>query len=518
LIDQDAAEDRTIYGAVSQAVFAGSTTEGSVHDIVIAIPAGNTTANSSVQGTYAVGTLGFPQAEASLARDAYFTLTADGQGNFSSFDVNGSAADMGSTNVTQTISGATYTLNGNAGGTATFPAAAAGTDNSSPLFSGDKLLYVSADGNFILGGDPNGFDIFVGLRPGTSNATNATYQGTYFVAGIEDDGSNLDSGQSNIDSYYGSTNAFGQGEAINHLRLNSAFYGTYDYTYDLNYNFSPDGTISTDSFYYQFGVNGQVVIVVGQGSEFHITLGLRAPPHSGSGVFLNPIGIVNAANLAPVTNPVAPNELVTIYGTGLAAKPVQASSLPLPTSGLGGVKVLVNNRPAATFYVSPTQVSAIVPSATAEAYATFQVINNGEVSNKVTLYTSLTAPGVFTLNQAGFGPGAILHADYSLVTPENPARIGEAVLVFLTGLGVTDPPVPDGAAGPVHPLSQVTDPNLQAFIDGQNAPIAFSGLAPGLAGLYQLNVYIPPGVQSGPVYLDVSTTASYNSQTTIAIQ
>jgi uncharacterized protein (TIGR03437 family) len=215
---------------------------------------------------------------------------------------------------------------------------------------------------------------------------------------------------------------------------------------------------------------------------------------------------------------VAPNELVTIYGTGLAAKPVQASSLPLPTSGLGGVKVLVNNRPAATFYVSPTQVSAIVPSATAEAYATFQVINNGEVSNKVTLYTSLTAPGVFTLNQAGFGPGAILHADYSLVTPENPARIGEAVLVFLTGLGVTDPPVPDGAAGPVHPLSQVTDPNLQAFIDGQNAPIAFSGLAPGLAGLYQLNVYIPPGVQSGPVYLDISTTASYNSQTTIAIQ
>jgi uncharacterized protein (TIGR03437 family) len=209
--------------------------------------------------------------------------------------------------------------------------------------------------------------------------------------------------------------------------------------------------------------------------------------------------------------------LVTLYGTGLAPKAAQAKSLPLPTSGLGGVQVLVNNRPAATFYVSPTQVSALVPSATAEAYATFQIINHGQASNKVTVYTSQTAPGVFTLNQAGFGAGAVLHADYSLVTPQNPARIGETVLVFLTGLGATNPPVPDGAAGPVQPLSKVVDPNLQVFVDGQNAPIAFGGLAPGLAGLYQLNVQVPPGVRSAPVYLDISTSVSYQSQTTIAI-
>jgi len=77
--------------------------------------------------------------------------------------------------------------------------------------------------------------------------------------------------------------------------------------------------------------------------------------------------------------------------------------------------------------------------------------------------------------------------------------------------------VPDGAAGPVQPLSKVVDPNLQVFVDGQNAPIAFGGLAPGLAGLYQLNVQVPPGVRSGPVYLDISTSVSYQSQTTIAI-
>jgi len=518
LLDQDAVEDRTIYGALAQSVFAGSTTEGSVHDIVIAIPAGTSLTNSNVQGPFAVGTIGFPQAQSSLARDAYFTLIADGQGNFSTFNVNGSAVDMGSTNVTQTVSGATYSVGGGASGTATFPPPAAGTSGSSSLFAGDKLLYISADGNFLLGGDPNGFDLFVGIRPSSSPSSNSTYQGTYFIAGLEDDASNLSTGQSNIDSFYGSTNAFGQGEAINHLRLSSALYGTYDYTYDFNYSLAADGTIPMDSFFYQFGTDGQTVIVVGQGSEYHLTLGLQAPPHSGSGVFLNPIGIVNAASLAPVTNPVAPNELVTLYGTGLAPKAAQAKSLPLPTAGLGGVEVLVNNRPAPVFYVSPTQVSVLVPSATAEAYATFQVVNGGQASNKVTLYTSPTAPGVFTLNQAGYGPGAILHADYSVVSEQSPARIGETVLVFLTGLGATNPPVPDGAAGPAQPLSNVTDPNLQVFIDGHDSPIAFGGLAPGLAGLYQLNVQVPTGISSGPVYLDISTTFSYQSQITIAIQ
>jgi uncharacterized protein (TIGR03437 family) len=516
LIDQNAAEDRTIYGAVSQSVFAGSTTEGSVHDIVIAIPAGTTMTNASVRGTYSMGTLGFPQAQASLARDSYFTLLADGQGNFASINVNGSAAEMGSTNTNQTISGANYSLSASAGGTATFPATT--ENNAIPIFGGDKLLYASADGNFLLGGDANGFDIFVGIRPFAQPASNATYRGTYFTAGLEDDASNLAAGQSNIDSYYGSTNAFGQGEAINHLRLSSVLFGTYDYTYDIQYNVLGNGTIPQDSFFYQFGANGQTVLVVGQSSEYHLTLGLQAPPHSGTGVFLNPIGIVNAASLAPITNPVAPNELVTLYGTGLASKAAQAKTLPLPTAGLGGVQVLVNDRPAPVFYVSPTQISVLVPSETAEAYATFQVIDQGVASNSVTLYTSATAPGVFTLNQAGFGAGAILNADYSLVSAQSPARIGETVLVFLTGLGATNPSVPDGAAGPVKPLSKVTDPNLQVFIDGQNAPIAFGGLAPGLVGLYQLNVQVPAGVRSGPVYLDISTTSSYQSQTTIAIQ
>ena len=68
-------------------------------------------------------------------------------------------------------------------------------------------------------------------------------------------------------------------------------------------------------------------------------------PYSGSGVYLNPLGIVNAASYAPVTNPVAPNELVSLFGENLAASVLAAPGLPLPTT-LSGVEVTVNDQPA----------------------------------------------------------------------------------------------------------------------------------------------------------------------------
>ena len=509
------ADQDFIFGAVTQSVFIGSSTEGSLNDFVVAIPAGSGPSNASLQGIYRVGALEFPQASASMVRDSYFVLNADGRGNLSPITVNGSAANLGSTNQTQTISGATYAINRDGSFTANFPAATGG-GTLNQLFTGSKILYVSADGNLILGGASNGFDIFLGIRPTTSPANNGTYQGTYFDAGLENSTADLSSAQSNIISFYGSTNAFGIGEAINHLRLNSVLNGIYDFTYDFTYNVSPDGTSTEDSFHFDFGLNGRAAIIVGRNAEFQLTVSLHAQDYSGSGVFLNPIGIVNAANLAPTTNPVSPNELVTLFGTGMSSVTLQAQSLPFQTT-LGGVQVMVNKRPAPVYFVSPNQISAIVPSATTEAYATFQVINNGVASNPVTLYTSPTAPGVFTLNQSGFGPGAILHADFSLVNSQRPARAGETVLVFLTGLGATTPAVPDGSPGPTNPLSMVTA-TVTVDIDGTDAPVSFAGLAPGLAGLYQLNVQIPQGLSSGPHFVDISTSDAFHSQATIAIQ
>ena len=71
---------------------------------------------------------------------------------------------------------------------------------------------------------------------------------------------------------------------------------------------------------------------------------------------------------------------------------------------------------------------------------------------------------------------------------------GEVVVVFCTGMGQVSPFIPTGALLPTlhHTVTQRT-----VTIDGIPATIAFSGLAPNFAGLYQVNVHIPEGARSG---------------------
>lgn len=178
---------------------------------------------------------------------------------------------------------------------------------------------------------------------------------------------------------------------------------------------------------------------------------------------------------------------------------------------------MVNARLVPIYSVSPTQISVILPYATMENFATFQVINNGTQSNKVTVYVSPTAPGIFTTTQNGIGPGAVLHTDYSVVTENNPAKIGETLQLYVTGLGAVTPMVPDGAAAPSNPLSTV-NADVAVFVDTVQAQVTFKGLAPGFAALYQINFVVPSGVSSGVVYLDVSTPDAYTSEAKLNVQ
>ena len=74
-----------------------------------------------------------------------------------------------------------------------------------------------------------------------------------------------------------------------------------------------------------------------------------------------PLGIVNAASFAPATNPVAPQEMVTLSGSNLATGTAEASGYPLPTTLLS-TRVLVNGIAAPLVSVSPTQITMLVPS------------------------------------------------------------------------------------------------------------------------------------------------------------
>jgi uncharacterized protein (TIGR03437 family) len=91
-----------------------------------------------------------------------------------------------------------------------------------------------------------------------------------------------------------------------------------------------------------------------------------------------------------------------------------------------------------------------------------------------------TARGIYSLDQSGTGMGAVLHANYSVVTAAAPAARGETVLVFLTGMGAVSPPIADGTAGKSGPLRLTNASPLSVLVAGQPANIVFNGLAPGL--------------------------------------
>src|ERR1035438_639439 len=71
-------------------------------------------------------------------------------------------------------------------------------------------------------------------------------------------------------------------------------------------------------------------------------------------------------------------------------------------------------------------------------------------------------------------------------TPSEPAKSGDALVIYCAGLGAVNPLVPDGAAAPSSPPAMTVNP-VNVTIGGKPAPVLFSGLAPGFAGLYQVN-------------------------------
>ena len=252
-------------------------------------------------------------------------------------------------------------------------------------------------------------------------------------------------------------------------------------------------------------------------TAYEVFLGVRIPDVSGPGVFLNPQGVLNGGSFAPPGAPISPGEFITLYGTGLAPESL-ATSAPT-TAGLAGVRVFINNRLAPVSYVSGTQINALVPYGTVEATATITIDNNRTMSNAIVVPVAATAPGVFSLNQNGVGEGVILHADFSVVDASNPARLGETVSIFLTGLGAVSPPVADGAAGGSNP-SSTTVTQVDVIIDGHLAPVSFAGLAPGIPGVYQLKVKIPSTltVTTPGIYpLAVRTPVSFHDQVDIAL-
>ena len=227
----------------------------------------------------------------------------------------------------------------------------------------------------------------------------------------------------------------------------------------------------------------------------------------GSTPLVSSVGFVNGASFAVGW---VPGSLGSIFGTGLTAGLegiLQAGSSPLPHE-LGGVRVTVQGIPAPIFSLANVsgqeQINIQVPvdvPAPADGI-TVTIENNGSVPSFSGVRTHLVQPGIFQVVLPEGLFAAVLHSDFSTVTPEKPARPSEVAVLFLTGLGPTDPLVDTNVPGPVPAPTTVIEPTVT--VDGLLAKVLGSFYAPTLVAVYQINFVIPPAVGSGNLKIVVT--------------
>jgi uncharacterized protein (TIGR03437 family) len=168
------------------------------------------------------------------------------------------------------------------------------------------------------------------------------------------------------------------------------------------------------------------------------------------------------------------------------------AEIPLPTA-LANSCLSVNGLPVPILFVSPSQVNAQMP---------FQAIGNvtlilrtpGGQSDNYNLVIQPNAPSVFlsTVGPESNVPTVVRNDDNQLVTPSHPIhrKSNAALVIYLTGLGPTSPAVGTGQPAPSNPLAiTLTQPTVT--LGGQQLPLLYSGLAPGLVGVDQINVSVP---------------------------
>jgi uncharacterized protein (TIGR03437 family) len=221
-------------------------------------------------------------------------------------------------------------------------------------------------------------------------------------------------------------------------------------------------------------------------------------------------GLVNAAGFVAGA-PLAPGSIASVFGSNLAAAALSADSLPLPAR-LGETSVNFNGTlPAPLFYVSPQQANLQVPwELTGQKEASVSVTTGGGISAPVRVSLADAAPGLFSLAQSGNGQGVVLDSRYQLVDAGNPARPGDTVQIFATGLGPVSNRPASGVASPATPpAASLSTPTVH--IGGVQTQVLFSGLTPGYVGLYQVNAQVPANAPAGnsvPVALTATGTSS----------
>ena len=228
-------------------------------------------------------------------------------------------------------------------------------------------------------------------------------------------------------------------------------------------------------------------------------------------------GVANAASFQPGF---AGATWVSIFGANLSQSTYQWQDSDfvnglLPTS-LQGVSVTINGVVAYVEYISPTQINVLAPDDATAGTVQVQVTAAQQTSNSFSAPRTQFAPAFFTIG--GGAHVAAQHADYSLVGPANllpgvtstPAQPGETILLYGTGFGPTNPPLPTSQlVTAAEPLAN----DVAITIGGVATTWTFAGLVS--PGLYQFNVTVPK-LPNGDAAL-VATIGGVATQTGVSV-
>ena len=221
-----------------------------------------------------------------------------------------------------------------------------------------------------------------------------------------------------------------------------------------------------------------------------------------------PPNLTSITSAGDYTAKVAPGGLVSVWGTGMSPTSVVASQVPLPTS-LNQSCLSVAGTPIPLVFVSPKQINAQLPN-NVLGNETISLHTPGGVSNTLNFTVSSTAPSVFLYQPDAKTaiPDVYRAENYQLVTPTNPVRINDTLVIWLTGMGATIPVVDAGQPAPTDPLAEASS-QPTVTLGGYKLKLDYAGLAPGLAGVYQINVEVPFGVPAG-LALALATSVSWS--------
>ena len=207
----------------------------------------------------------------------------------------------------------------------------------------------------------------------------------------------------------------------------------------------------------------------------------------------------------------------SVFAAHLPAAAQAAKALPLPTR-LSGVEILLNGQPAPLYFVGPGQGNFQVPFGMSGAVE-IRIGMRGAVSAPALVEIAEAAPGVFSLEQSGEGQGAVLIAGTGQVAgPLRPARRGEVLEIYGTGVGSVGETLPPGVPAPTDRLlSTLALPRVR--LGGVLQQALFCGLAPGLVGVWQTDIVVAEATPSGPrVVLELEAGGVRANQVTVAVE